>query len=318
MAKKRIVRIQVKVYIIILNYKGWQDAIECLKSVFASGYNNFTVVLIDNDSRDHSLDHIRSWASQNIPDIQESAELEIASEAIELKPRLNSKLLLLQNDSNRGFAGGINPVLEILRGEDGYIWLLNPDMEVQPDTLGALVQFASKQKGPCIIGGVIKYFTNRETLFAIGGGKVNFRSATISLNKKHDGDLDYISGGCLFTSTKTFMDAGLLPEQYFLYWEETDFCFSAKQRGFRLLVAQDAVCYDKISRSIGKNYLSDFYYSRNGLIFLNKYRPAALGTAMLFMWVRILKRLLNGRFNRAKGIYNGMRDFTKHQRNANK
>lgn len=309
----------MKAFIIILNYKGWEDCIQCLKSVFASEYKSFTVIVIDNDSRNDSLQHIQSWAGENLPaEVLSDHGLHIANKVTDLKPRLASKLLFLQHETNLGFAGGINPVIEILQTQDAYVWLLNPDMEIQPDTLGAFVQFGRHHPEPSIVGGMIRYFTDPDNLYTVGGGRINFRSATVRLNKSGNVDLDYISGGCLFTSTSTFRNLGLLPEQYFLYWEETDFCYQAKLQGFKLLVAKDAICYDKISRSIGKNFLSDFYYSRNGLLFLKKYCPSKLGTAMFFMWIRIFKRLLSGRFDRAKGIYSGMRAFTKHNKNAHK
>ena len=51
------------VYIVILNYKRWQDVIECLDSVFRSRYQNFTAIVIDNDSQNDSLQYIKTWAN---------------------------------------------------------------------------------------------------------------------------------------------------------------------------------------------------------------------------------------------------------------
>ena len=53
------------VYIIILNYKKWQDTMECLESVFHSSYKDFSVIVIDNDSQNNSLEHLMQWADKN-------------------------------------------------------------------------------------------------------------------------------------------------------------------------------------------------------------------------------------------------------------
>ena len=84
--------------------------------------------------------------------------------------------------------------------------------------------------------------------------------------------LDFISGGCLFTHAINFKRNGLLPEKYFLYWEETDWCYHARKKGCLLNVCTAAVCYDKISTIIGKGYLANYYYTINGLRFTSAIR----------------------------------------------
>ena len=101
----------------------------------------------------------------------------------------------------------------------------------------------------------------------------------------------------------------MLPEEYFLYWEETDWCYRAKNKGYSLLLCETAICYDKVSSSIGKSFLADYYYTRNGLIFLSKYKKEKVATAVFFTIFRFLKRLVMGQPARAKGVYNGMLSF---------
>src|SRR4028118_1766497 len=55
-----------KVYILILNYNGWEDAIECLESVFRLNYTNFQVILVDNNSPNDSVSYIKKWAAGEI------------------------------------------------------------------------------------------------------------------------------------------------------------------------------------------------------------------------------------------------------------
>ncbi|MEO6490733.1 MAG: glycosyltransferase, partial [Ferruginibacter sp.] len=141
-----------KVYIIILNYKIWQDTVECLETVFRSVYENYTVIVIDNNSENDSLEELKHWA-QN--------ETNYANRSFSFSKMINKpvrykyfreeefsettltdqeQLILIKNEQNKGFAGGMNKVLEKLKKENSYIWLLNPDMVVEETTLAVLVE----------------------------------------------------------------------------------------------------------------------------------------------------------------------------------
>ena len=228
-------------------------------------------------------------------------------------PSSLSRVTFIQNNSNAGFAAGINIALHTLQDLDAYIWLLNPDMVVTENTLAELVAFADRHPLNAITGATIKsYSGNRELLF-YGGSKVNFLSATVSLIKDTGSfhQLDYISGGCLFTHTSNWKKWGLLPEEYFLYWEETDWCYRARQGGCVLYVCTTAICYDKISTVIGKNFMANYYYARNGLLFVSKFRKKNIPVVLFFLGIRFLKRIVTGRWARAGGIFRGSIDFFK-------
>lgn len=304
----------VKVYIVILNYKQWEVSLACLQSVLQSGYTGYAVVIIDNCSGNRSLELLKQeFDRQN--DDPLCVPLMTDRAFFEQNPDLpdRNKVLLVQNNENKGFAAGNNLALNILKEKPGYIWLLNPDMTVLKDTLQQLVTFASHQDPATIIGANVKYDTDREQQFFYGGARLNFRSGRPQMIRTpaEAGQLDYISGGCLFTRAGSFKQLGLLPEYYFLYWEETEWCYTARQKGYVLVVCGDAICYDKISTSIGKGYLSDYYYSRNGLHFMAKFRRRNLPFVLLFMILRWLRRLLSFRWQEARGMFWGTVDFFK-------
>lgn len=302
-----------KVYILILNYLQWQDTKECLESVLKSSYNNFSIIVIDNNSRNNSLEHLTDYVK--------NGSVEATGYRTYNREMLNSqvdwqelpRLTFIQNDINAGFAGGNNIVLRNLTNLDAYIWLLNPDMTIREDTLTELVNYSVLKTSDCIIGAEVRsYSGNQEPLF-YGGGRINFLSGTIRLVKKQEAihRLDYISGGCLFTHAANFKKYGVLPENYFLYWEETHWCFRAKQQGVELLVCPSAVCYDKVSTVIGKGFLSDYYYCRNGLLFISKFRKKNVPIALFAMKIRWFKRIVSGQCGRARGVYRGTVDFLK-------
>ena len=111
---------------------------------------------------------------------------------------------------------------------------------------------------------------------------------------------------------------GLLPESYFLYWEETDWCQHAVKSGLTLHVSLKAFCYDKISTTIGRGFLSDYFYTRNGLLFLKKYRSICLLSAVPAVVFRLLIRIFRGETQRAKGMAKGVIDFLTGARYENK
>lgn len=308
-----------RVYILILNYKRWQDVIDCLNSVLRLQYKNFTVIVVDNDSQNNSLQFLMDWADGNAVSGTKpgnpikykyfhSSEL---SNSIDLN--LHGQLIFIQNKTNEGFAKGNNLVLKYLLKADAYVWLLNPDMVVKENTLGELIGFVSQQPFNSITGCVIRSYWQQEKMLAYGGAKINFNSATISVIKKESemSKMDYICGGSLFTHTKHFKDIGLLPEDYFLFWEEADWCYQARMKGYKLLFCPSAVCYDKISTSIGKGFLADYYYTRNGLLFLAKYKRERIGIALVFSILRFVARIITGRWNKATGVLKGTIAFLK-------
>jgi GT2 family glycosyltransferase len=233
-------------------------------------------------------------------------------------PQLNQvstipNLIFLQNDSNEGFAAANNIMLELLRNTDSYIWLLNPDMIVTKTTLSELLTDAFKKPRNTVIGTLTKSYAEKNQILFLGGGEINFATATVRMirNKKNIDRLDYISGSSLFTHASNFLEVGLLPEDYFLYWEETDWCQQAISHGVKLTVCSSAICYDKISTTIGKKFVADYYYTRNGLRFISKYRKRNIPVVLLFMAIRFLKRIFMGRWQSAGGVYQGVIDFFK-------
>jgi len=308
------------IYIIILNYKKWQDTLECLESVFHSTYKDFSVIVIDNDSQNNSLEHLMQWADKSAGYDRSATALPFSHTFLQrediidsISPATFSRLTFIQNNINAGFAGGMNVALRILRDQDAYVWLLNPDMVVTENTLAELVGFAIQQPLNSITGATIKSYSGNRDLLFYGGLKVNFLSATVSVIKKTGSfhRLDYISGGCLFTHTSNWKRLGLLPEEYFLYWEETDWCYRAKQNGYGLYVCTTAICYDKVSTVIGKNFMADYYYVRNGLLFISKFRKKNIPFVLFFLGIRFLIRIVTGRWARARGVFKGTMDFFK-------
>jgi GT2 family glycosyltransferase len=312
-----------KCYVIILNYKRWEDSVECLRALFNSTYQDFTAIVIDNCSGNDSLEHITAALMAN--PLKKSSRGSVTAPCMTDKQSLAQKpvqdwpdLVLVQNDTNAGFAAGNNVILELLKNEDAYIWLLNPDMVADIHTMEEMIK-ASRENEQAVIGAVTMNFYLPEEVLFYGGGKVNFFSGTVSpINSEQMlGQLEYISGGCLLMRTNHLRKVGLLPDHYFLYWEETDWCYEAKRKGFPMQVSLRATCYDKISTSIGRGFLSDYFYTRNGLLFLKKYGKAFVPVAIVMTFFRMIKRVMVGQMARAKGMMRGVIDFLTNKQYGN-
>ncbi|MGK7368687.1 MAG: glycosyltransferase family 2 protein, partial [Candidatus Halalkalibacterium sp. M3_1C_030] len=132
-----------KVHIIILNWNGKEDTIECLNSLKALEYPNFEIVVVDNASSDGSVSEIKDKFPETT---------------------------LLESEINRGYAGGNNIGLRYALNHDSdYAWILNNDTVVDKNALGSLVKKMKIDGSIGICGSRLVYYHDRETIQALGG-----------------------------------------------------------------------------------------------------------------------------------------------------
>jgi GT2 family glycosyltransferase len=319
-----------KVYILIVNYNGWEDIIECLESVLRLDYADFQVVVVDNNSSNNSVAYIKKWAAGEIcmwngsdnplqHIFAKPLPKPLAYNYYEYKQALpdaiainSAKLTIIQAGTNGGFASGNNIFIRSVLQQDAYIWLLNPDMVVENDTLRNLVNCNSKHSTEVVFGSVIKDYLQPEHLLIYGGAKMNHFTGTITFTKNQEQEkvMDYIHGGSLFTHLRNFKTVGLLPEEYFLYGEETDWCYQARQQGVKLSVCSHAICYDKVSTSIGKGYMAEYYYTLNSLKFHKKYKKKYIPFILISNGLRICKRFFKLETDKIRAIVHASWHFT--------
>jgi GT2 family glycosyltransferase len=262
------------------------------------------------------------WAKNHFSDLDPLEKNCFSSQDLNpiREPSSLPSLVFIQNDKNVGFAAGNNVVLRLLAGQDIYVWILNPDMVVAENALLELVQFARTKHSNTIIGSVVKFYHDPGKIQMYGGGHIKFKSGTISFVVDSDrvADLDYISGGAMFIHASLLQKYGLLPEEYFLYWEETDWCYGARIQGCALAVCKRSVVFDKVGTTIGRSYLAEYYYTRNGLLFLQKYKRENVRKALFYCRIRLLKKIAQLQWKRAKGVFQGAESFKKMMSHGNK
>lgn len=275
-----------KVYIVILNWNGWRDTVECLESVFRLEHSNYQVVVCDNDSHDDSLAHVRSWAEGeapvkidvkhplqrlSFPNVQKPIHWTEMSRADAEAPRplpLQEPLILIRTGGNLGFAGGNNVGLRFVlqQGDAEYVWLLNNDTVVESDALSALVAQCNTQSQtgrPFTSGSLVYFYSDPDVVQALGGSRFNKRTGIASqtlgrFQRRNDRvnhaqmaqSLDYITGCTWLLPIAFLQEVGLMEESYFLYYEEIDWTMRAGHR-YGITYAPASVVYHKEGSSIG-------------------------------------------------------------------
>ncbi len=219
--------------ILILNWNGTELLKPCLESVLKIDYANYSVLVIDNGSRDNSLEMVK----ENYTQVE-----------------------CLALDKNYGFSGGYNRSFEHLKNDPPeFILLLNNDTEVDPNILTSFIQAKDQYGSKHLFGGKIYYQENPERIW-YAGGRVNLKCAKISHRgiRKQDSEkysnpmqTDYITGCCLFTTMGVINQLNGFDEQFNMYGEDVDFCLRAINMGIHCYYWPDAKLWHKVSASMG-------------------------------------------------------------------
>jgi GT2 family glycosyltransferase len=300
---------QSNIYVVILNYKNYEDTIECLSKILQSSYYNNQIVIVDNQSGNDSLKHISEWIEKEVADFGDFKP--VYERFYEDEPFIKSKakIILIQAGGNNGFACGNNIVLSKLAALDCFVFLVNPDIVISTDTLSVLYHFALSSPLRSVIGcSIMNYHT--KALKYYGTVKLNHLSGTVTEIRNIGAEkIDYICGGATFFHSLALREIGLLPEDYFLYWEDAEWGYRAQKKNYILIPCVNAIVYDKGATSIGRGYLAEYYYTRNALIFHRKIGKQVSTIILSNIFFRLPKKLLLGQFNRAKAVIDGTFDF---------
>jgi hypothetical protein len=281
------------VTIIILNWNGWKDTIECLESLYQIDYPNYDVIVLDNDSYDESLKKIGEYCNGKIEVNSEffgydhnNKPIEILefskeeSETIKVNANefsnltSNKKLILIKNDRNYGFSEGNNIGIKFSLNnlDSDYILLLNNDTIVDKEFLIELIEANNNVEKVGIEGPSIYDYDKKNNLQSAGAnikwnkGTIEFQNVDKNCNPSQ---VDYIEGCSLFVKKEVFKDIGYLNSNYFCYWEETDFCVRASKANYNILCVPQAKIWHKGSKSVEKiGGFYSYYMTRNMFWFM--------------------------------------------------
>ena len=286
-----------RVAIVILNWNGWEDTIECLESIYQIDYSNYRIVLVDNNSSNGSLLKIKDYCSGKIKVKSNFLEYNGNNKPIQIKEyskeesesKTNKKdltsnqLVLITNDRNYGFAEGnnigIRYSLQTLNAD--YVLLLNNDTIVDKNFLGEMVDLGVTDENIGIIGPKIYYYDDPDTIWCIGG-KIDWKLARglhVGTNEvdidqyNKTEEFDYVSGSAFLIKQEVLDKVGLMDNKFFLYFEESDLALRASKKGYKSVYAPEAKIWHKVSKSGGglSKPIGLYYITRNRWLFMKKW-----------------------------------------------
>ena len=272
-----------RVSVILLNWNGYHETAACLSSLRHLRYGNYEVTVVDNGSTNDSASRLRD----NHPWVR-----------------------LIETGRNLGFAGGCNVGIgyALAHGAD-FVWLLNNDTVVDGHALQAMVETA--QSDPLIgaVGSAIYSMDEPASIQAWGGGYVNFwlgRSRHF-LKQVPDHSIEFITGASLLISRAAIESIGLLDEEFFMYWEDADFCFRLRHAKWRLAVAGQSKVWHKSSASVGnKSARMDAYFNASAACFFQKHAPMPTFSTWVGGLLRLTKRAIRGDWERTRAVWAGI------------
>lgn len=240
-----------KIYVVLLNYNGYNDTKECIESILKGQNNmyfNINICVVDNDST------------------QEERKL-----LFNLKNKIKN-LDIIFNNTNEGYAKGNNIGISFaIKNQADYIWVLNNDVTVEENAVNELIKSAKNSEAFFSTKIYDYYYRNELQYF---GADIVGKKFDIYFNKidgKINRNSDFISGTSIFAH-RNLWEKYKLPEEYFLYEEDTDFSLYLKENNIPIIIVANAKIFHKGSVSTNKlSWMQHYYFQRNKLILIKKY-----------------------------------------------
>jgi GT2 family glycosyltransferase len=321
--------------IVLVNWNGWRESIECIDSVLAQDHANFHIFVVDNDSGDDSIGRMVAWcrkpeASSNwrkLPGVARHTDrpscgalpyrvfdrAELPCPAAEA----NCHVTFIRSGGNLGFAGGCNVGIRAAGLDNfAYFWFLNCDTVVDRRALVELIARAERQPRMGIVGSTLLFYDKPDTIHALAGARLNRRNGTSAHIGEHssfskaviresavESELAFVCGASMLTSTRYIRDVGMMDEDYFLYYEDVDWAMRGSGR-FQLGFASQSLVYHKSGANSSKVVLTFAarYFYRNRLRFVGRFLPDRMAAAKRKLFEEMLRHLARGRWGLARVV----------------
>lgn len=330
-----------RVAIVLVNWKGWRDSIECISSIVGSGaLAQADVWLVDNASGDGSIAQIEAWCGRPEPGAgwrafdgvrHAPAGVPIACQVWhangEPAPRFPGvQVNLVHSGGNLGFAGG-NNVGITAAGLDRYshVWLLNTDTVMATDALAQLLARAEAEPRCGIVGSTLLHYGEPDVVQALGGGwfdRERMRMSHVGEGRRAtevprepealravEAQTAYVVGASMLVKSAFIRDVGPMCEDYFLYFEELDWAFRGQPR-WTLGYAPGSRVFHKVGASSSQT-VSEFSLNllyRNQVRFASRFLPERLPALKRSLSFELLRHLLKGRWMPAKLVARTLAD----------
>lgn len=285
------------VSIITVNYNGLEDTRELICSLREYLSFPYELIVVDNGSK------------QN--------------EAV-LLHELFPEIKVIRSEKNLGFAGGNNLGIKEARGE--VLLFLNNDTFIQDDSITCLTEYVKNSSSTTAGASPKILFASPPNLIQFAGytllSRITLRNRLIGYLTQDNGQFDqqqltpYLHGAAMCLKRAVIDQVGLIPEVYFLYYEELDWCTRINTSGYTLSYIPQAKIFHKESSSVGtESPLKVYYMTRNRLLYAWRNRKGLpFYFAMLYLIIfaypkNFIKFLFEKRPAQAKAVFRGIKDF---------
>ncbi len=200
----------------------------------------------------------------------------------------------VRSEDNLGFAGGNNLGMKHAGGD--YLFFINNDTEITGGLINLLAGTLDQYPEAGMVSPKIRYFDKPQMLQYAGFTPMNYytcRNNCIGQFEQDNGQRDqltgetgYVHGAAMMLRREAIIKAGFMHENYFLYYEEMDWCEKVKKAGYTIRINMQALIYHKESVSVGaRSAMKEYFMNRNRILFIR--RNCELGTRSIF-WLYFL------------------------------
>ncbi len=240
-----------KVSVITINFNQPAVTLDLIRSLYKCFFADYEIIVVDNGSSKNNPDVIKV----EFPDV-----------------------ILLKSEKNLGFAGGNN--LGIQEAQGDYLLFINNDVEVERDFFEPLIQELDNDRSVGIVSPKIYFYGKGKTIQYAGCTEINpitTRGAFVGYMQVDNGNFNetitthYAHGAGMMVRREAIEKAGVMPEVYFLYYEELDWCNRIKEHNYSIKCVPKSIIHHKESMSVGKsNPMKTYFQTRNRVIYLRR------------------------------------------------
>lgn len=279
-----------------MNYNGLSDTVELLNSIRKFAYPNLEIFVVDNASKENPEKYIAT----HFPEV-----------------------IFIRSEKNLGFAGGNNLAVAKAAGE--YLFFINNDTEITAGCIERLVLMFDKRPKLGVVSPMLCYFNesdkqNGDLIQYAGMTAVNpitARNKIIGEKVRDHGQFNlssptsYAHGAAMMVKREVIEAVGTMYENFFLYYEELDWCERIRKAGYEIFIEPNARVYHKESASVGEaSTLKTYYMNRNRILFMRRnFSKKKLIAFSAFMACATIPKNLYGFF--ITGRFNHIAAFTK-------
>ena len=282
--------------VVIVNWNLKDSLRETLRSFRKVNYPGLQIVVSDNASSDGSVEMVRS----EFPEVH-----------------------LMTREKGLGYAKGASLGVEYLLDKAKYIFSTTNDVEVDPDMITRLVDYAEQNPAAGMIGTKI-YFFDRPNVIWHAGARINpihGHSFHFGWERTDHGqhdqvrECDYVTGCGVLLRSEAIQKTGAFKEDLIFYFEDADLCYRVRAAGYKIVYLPTAKMYHKVETTLANNRGLQLHYStRNGLYLLQTHRVGfyplsllvhifAVSPAKMLIFAVLLK------WANCRGIWRGIRDW---------